>query len=382
MHRFRLLLGAACGLCLLLLLGAGWRGRQNFSPPREQPHTSDGRPAVRYQVATPPPTSYEVVRPVAHQVQAAMPATTPAAASADPLKPPASSPKPPASSFTPQASPLTPASKAEVDTAAVLRRGDVVQHTDQAIMAADEPQETLLTALADVPPDDGGKWCISVVTMQGCAPCQQLKAAWRADRDLQAWANPSDGKSSWAHYREYDREDKSQEFRWVSNFRFAAFPTVILQPPRDGSCGDPGTIVYGKVYPGTPAKLTEGMRDAMKRYLARQPRRAEVTRANSSGHAADDVAVGGRNDVGVDPPWQPRPKNDELPDYQPPLNVPPDEGVSLPSGGVGWLSLVLGAVLGQLTHLVPPAWRALTRMLLASMQAAVVAAQPPKAKDE
>jgi len=249
-----------------------------------------------------------------------------------------------------------------------------VEHTTDIMAEADRE---LFAALAAVPEDDNGKWFISVVTMQGCAPCKTLKAAWRVEPLLLAWADPANPKTSWAHYNEYDKDDKSQAFRFES-VQFRGFPTVILQPPRNGRYGDPATIVYGKPYPGSPKKLSEDMRRAMKSYIDRLPKQANLRAGNDTpqrGHAWPAEGT-----IGVDPPWTPAPKNEPLGPYTPlPVDVPPATPSPSPlSEGAGWFSfrsVALGALLGQVTHALPPLWRMVVQAAIASITQAAAAAQ-------
>ena len=67
---------------------------------------------------------------------------------------------------------------------------------------------------------------------------------WAPNRSewLLALANPNVPKQSWAHYTVYDRDDRSQAFRF-ENIKVTASPTLLVQPPRTGRFGDPATVV-------------------------------------------------------------------------------------------------------------------------------------------
>lgn len=217
----------------------------------------------------------------------------------------------------------------EVDQAEVLRLGDVVQYIDGGITAGVDEE---LAALGP-PASDADKWFISVITTKGCAPCERLKQTWRSDPWLLALANPLDSKSSWAHYNEYLYEDQSQSFRW-QDVKIAAFPTVIVQPPRSGRYGDPATVVFQDTYRGNPKQLAESITRAIRRYVAR----VDAPRAQETGPRASD-------EVAVAPPWQPPPKPDgRLPLDPPPLPIPPNDAIT-PFNWQTLLWQILGAIL-------------------------------------
>lgn len=217
----------------------------------------------------------------------------------------------------------------EVDQAEVLRLGNTVQHVDGGIAAGADEE---LAALGP-PASDADKWFISLVTTKGCTPCEQLKQAWRSDPWLLALANPLDPKSSWAHYNEYLYDDQSQSFRW-QDVKIAAFPTVIVQPPRSQRYGDPATVVFQDTYRGDPKQLAESISRAVRRYVAR----VDVPQAQEPGPRANDG-------IAVAPPWQPTPKPDgRLPIDLPPLPIPPNDAVA-PSNWQTLLWQILGAIL-------------------------------------
>jgi hypothetical protein len=192
----------------------------------------------------------------------------------------------------------------EVDRAEVLRLGDMVQHVDGV---GSDPEARFVEAMGP-PASDADKWFISVLTMQGCAPCVKLKADWASNSWLLALADPNDPKKSWAHYNVYAREDQSQAFRF-RNLQIEAYPTILVQPPRSGRYGDPRTVVFQGTYGGDPEKLARQITTAIRQYVAKlegsQPPQPPAQRAPEG-------------TGGIDPPWQPPPKVDPpLPDLLP-----------------------------------------------------------------
>jgi hypothetical protein len=173
--------------------------------------------------------------------------------------------------------------------------------------------------------------------MQACAPCERLKADWKTSQHLLALADPDNPKRSWAHYQVYPREDKSQAFRF-EGIKVTSYPTVIVQPPRNGKYGDPKTVVYQGGYGGDPEKLARQITDAVRRY---------VSRVESAPDPASTAFKG------YDPPWSPPPKVDDAVPVGPvvfpdglPLIPPPS-----PMAGVAGLSTVVLVLLSVIATL-------------------------------
>ena len=153
----------------------------------------------------------------------------------------------------------------EINQAEVQRLGDTVQHIGGG--HRDDGVDAFIEAMQP-PASDDDKWFISVVSTQGCRPCAELKRAWRKNPWLLALADPGDPKTSWAHYSEYTIEDQSQSWRF-ENLKFAGFPTVVVQPPRNGRYGDAGTVVFQDNYTGNPRELAGNIVQALKRYVGK-----------------------------------------------------------------------------------------------------------------
>jgi len=208
----------------------------------------------------------------------------------------------------------------EVDAAEVMRLGDVVQHVSGIRQDATD----IFVEAMGVPEDDSDKWFISVLTMQGCAPCAKLKTDWESSPWLRALADPHDPKKSWAHYAVYNREDKSQAFRFAG-LNVKSYPTIIVQPPRSGRYGEPATVVYQSGYGGDPEKLARQITAAVRQYV-------KTLDGGAREGSTDSVA-------GSDPPWTPTPKIDPIgPDGSPvfpdgrPLIPPPTPSATAAAG--------------------------------------------------
>lgn len=153
----------------------------------------------------------------------------------------------------------------EVDQSAVLRLGEFVQHVDgtQGLQDADH-----IVAATSPPEDDSHKWFVSVITSEACTPCEILKNEWRTSPYLQSIANPDDAKKSWAHFNSYKAEDQSQAFRF-EKIKITGYPTVIVQPPRNGKYGEPSTVVFQRAgyVAGGAEDLAKQIMDALKQYI-------------------------------------------------------------------------------------------------------------------
>ncbi|MGC1272621.1 MAG: hypothetical protein WBC44_02850 [Planctomycetaceae bacterium] len=201
----------------------------------------------------------------------------------------------------------------EVDKAEVLRLGNLAQHVDGI---GGDPVDPFVEAMGP-PASDADKWFITVLSMRGCAACEQIKRDWTTDPWLLALADPNDPAKSWAHYNVYYREDASQAFRF-ERLQVTAFPTIVVQPPRSGRYGKPETIVFQGTYGGDPQRLARQITTAIRKYVSKFEATPQVPAHRSKEEA-----------IGIDPPWQPVPRVDPRPSVTPVLPdgrplIPPD----------------------------------------------------------
>jgi len=182
----------------------------------------------------------------------------------------------------------------EVDQAEVLRRGNLVQVVGDGTRSFETDD---FAAAMGPPASDADKWFISVVSMKQCAGCEKLKKEWSTNPWLLALANPSDTKQSWAHFGIYDKDDRSQAFRFES-LKITTFPTILVQPPRSKRYGDPSIVVFQGVYKGDPDKLAREITQAIRQYIQKLQTPVGPVRAYE------------QQRIGADPPWQPVPKVD------------------------------------------------------------------------
>ncbi len=152
----------------------------------------------------------------------------------------------------------------EIDQDEIIRRGEWVEKVGE--IRANQLHS--IEAAFATPPDDSHKWYISIICTKGCKYCDKLKYDFEHDKTLEAWVNVNDPAKSWAHYQVYQIEDQTQKARF-SKIRIKGFPTLLIQPPRNGNFGSSATVVWQKTgYDGNTEKLSREMSNAIKRYVS------------------------------------------------------------------------------------------------------------------
>jgi hypothetical protein len=210
--------------------------------------------------------------------------------------------------------------------AEIARRGAMVERVN-GIQEAQNPLSAM--ALAMQPPaDDSHKWLFTLVTMRNCQWCGQMRRDFDTDATLKAWVDTKDQTKSWAHWQVVQIEDKSQEWRW-KDFRPTSFPALIVQPPVNGSWGDPHTIVFSHQGYQKPAELDAAVRKAIQLYATKTfPRRLAFEDKPTSSPAS--YFAGGFEQPrpadqpgGWNPPVAPPSPLPPAPNYPSYPNVPP-----------------------------------------------------------
>jgi hypothetical protein len=202
----------------------------------------------------------------------------------------------------------------EVDTAAVIRRGDHVEHVNGIQSEADAAWGEVTSP----PADDSHKWFITVLTTRNCRPCAQLKADWGTSQYLKAFAIPGDQKNSWAHINFYDATDETHAW-WQKNIKIAGYPTVLIQPPRSKQYGDPSTVVLQKTgYNGKPEELAAKMSAGLKTYVSKLAQRRSTYAIQS---ADENAGKGTWGQIEGPPPFDVPGPNSPSP-ITPPLVIP------------------------------------------------------------
>jgi hypothetical protein len=166
----------------------------------------------------------------------------------------------------------------EVDTAAVIRRGDHVEHVNGIRSAEDE-------AFGDItapPADDSHKWFITILTSPNCGPCNKLKEDWAQSPYLKAFGVIGDQKASWSHLNIYNAEDATHQW-FQKNIEIKGYPTILIQPPRSKQYGAPETIVMQKTgYNGKPEELAKQITSSLRTYVATLSKRNALANTTPS----------------------------------------------------------------------------------------------------
>ena len=227
----------------------------------------------------------------------------------------------------------------------IARRGNLVE-------VVGENRADLTSALAEAmrpPADDSHKWFITVISTQSCSACERLKNDFANSQYLRPFVNVADEDASWAHYNVFRIEDRTQSWRWKS-IRFAGFPTVIVQPPRNGTFGDTHTVVLQLTgYDGDAKKLAQKLRLGIGEYVAKfnATRSRTVADSPKGGHRQQPSA---EQALGYDPPFSPPPKYEPqiYPQPLPSFEIPPIPSVQ-PQPTVNAFSLLLSLFGGMLS---------------------------------
>ncbi len=163
----------------------------------------------------------------------------------------------------------------EVDANEVKRWGNIVQRVGPGVWS--DPGVNTFGDAMSTPPSEKHKWFISVV-VDGSPESKRLEQDFNTDSNLKIWANPSDHKQSWSHYRVYSIADTSQAFRF-KNLSLQGFPTVLIQPPLTNQFGNPRAVV-GQIYckDGDCKKLSKDIRSSIGRYIKTQQQRQAAPR--------------------------------------------------------------------------------------------------------
>ena len=210
----------------------------------------------------------------------------------------------------------------------IERRGYLVQKIDGQI--GDSTADVLAEALS-VPEDDSHKFTLTILYgAHRNTQLDRLKEHLFSAKELQPWVRCKDrGKGSYdvastseshLHCRFDQHKNPFVPEQWTG-IKVVDYPTLLLQPPRNGQWGPPDTVINQRTgYDGHPARLAEWIRASIGKYVlaySRTPEYHATRMAQKQGHA--EQAEAGRYPV----PFPVPPK--ELPvGAEPALPLPPD----------------------------------------------------------
>jgi hypothetical protein len=149
----------------------------------------------------------------------------------------------------------------QIDVAAVIRRGDHVEHID----GMRSNTEIAFDAITGPPENDNNKFHITIVTGENCPPCKKLLSDLATDKNLQAFMNINDKKSSWSHLNIFKYDDPNHKW-FFKDIQIKGFPTILIQPPRSRVYGDPAKVIFQKTGYDDPAKLAKQISEGLKEY--------------------------------------------------------------------------------------------------------------------
>lgn len=216
----------------------------------------------------------------------------------------------------------------EVHTAEAIRRGNSVVVAGEGPRGASQEAEIAATA---PPLDDSHMWFFTVFKQPNCAPCEQLLRDVKSSDYLRAFVEPAPGQTTaWAHFNVYDIKDETQKDR-LKRYVIGGTPTVIIQPPRNGSWGPPSIVVCQFTgYDGDAKKLCENISNGVREY-ARKMAKQGYPRHNIGPASAltgletpADPTVGGASQTAPftppNPFQPPQPQPSQFPNN---INFPP-----------------------------------------------------------
>ena len=154
----------------------------------------------------------------------------------------------------------------QVDVAEVLRRGDMVVVAGEGPRGASEDAMRMATA---PPPDESHMWFVTVIKTNNCPYCTKLHSDFQSAPELLAFVAATAPYKPWGHYNEYNVTDETQKWR-LKAYRITGYPTIVIQPPRNGMWGNPRTVVFQTTgYDGNPKKLAQAITNGVRAYAAK-----------------------------------------------------------------------------------------------------------------
>lgn len=154
----------------------------------------------------------------------------------------------------------------QVDVAEVLRRGDLVVVAGEGPRGAVDDAMRMATA---PPPDESHMWFVTVIKTKNCQYCTKLHSDFQSAPELLAFVAATPPYKPWGHYNEYDASDETQKWR-LKAYRITGYPTLVIQPPRNGMWGNPRTVVMQLTgYDGNPKKLAQQITNGVRAYAAK-----------------------------------------------------------------------------------------------------------------
>ena len=185
----------------------------------------------------------------------------------------------------------------------IERRGYLVQKIAGGHIG-DSTADVLAEALA-VPEDDSYKFTLTI--LYGAyrnSQLDRLKEHLLSAKELEPWVRCKDrAKGSYdvastseshLHCRFDQHKNPFVPEQW-SGIKVSDYPTLLLQPPRNGQWGPPDTVINQRTgYDGDPARLAEWLRASIGKYVLAYSRTPEYHAARIISKQGHEQAEAGR----------------------------------------------------------------------------------------
>jgi hypothetical protein len=206
----------------------------------------------------------------------------------------------------------------------IAMRGEMIEHVDGQVRA--DAGEDLIGQAAETPPDDSGKWHLTVLTVGNNQACEKLLADLKTAPAFRDWVNLDDHQASHLHVHvlRYDGAVGKDWGRKLEKFlgrEIREFPTIIVQPPVNGSFGkhtDVAFLQHG--YDGHAERLVADMAKDLGKYCQKVQRVRLLARR-------DGLRQEGADDVAAEEDWGAY----QIPFQVAPTNPPPTPGLWNPA---------------------------------------------------
>jgi thioredoxin-related protein len=168
----------------------------------------------------------------------------------------------------------------------------VLGHGDVAGFGENKDESANESRLAT---EDSSKWFITLLIADGCPHCERLRRDFAQHPQLKAIVDTGARQKSWAHWNVCAMEDSVQSRRFKathSSVKIQGYPTLLVQPPRNGQYGNSQAIVLQKTgYDGDAPKLARQLSSSIERHKARVSKSANGARESLDSIARPSSAV-------------------------------------------------------------------------------------------
>src|SRR6478609_437640 len=93
------------------------------------------------------------------------------------------------------------------------------------------------------PPDESHMWFVTVIKTSNCQYCTKLISDFQTAPELLAFVSAAAPYKAWGHFNQYNVTDETQKWR-IKAYQISGYPTIVIQPPRNGMWGNPRTVVF------------------------------------------------------------------------------------------------------------------------------------------